>query len=70
MILDYTFFGVNNKTAELAPKEAMQFGQTLWRLLYCIRHADPAFGPVYISKIDLADGSFIAFRSVPKTPLL
>lgn len=36
----------------------MQFGRTLDRLLYRIRHADPAHGPVYMSKIDISDGFY------------
>ena len=52
MISDYSFFGVNEETVPLAPPEAMQFGQTLKRLVQCIHHANDTFGPVYMSKID------------------
>ena len=34
----------------------MQFGRTLERLLYSIRHANPRFGLVFLGKVDLADG--------------
>jgi len=34
----------------------MQFGQALEHILICIRHADPKYGPVYISKQDISDG--------------
>ena len=36
----------------------MQFGRTLERTLQQIRHADPTHGPVYLSKVDLADGFY------------
>ena len=39
----------------------MQFGLTLDRLLFKIRHADPKFGPVRISKADIKDGFYRLF---------
>ena len=56
MISDYSFFGVNDDTVPLAPPEAMQFGQTLKRLLQRIHRANGVFGSVYMSKNDLSDG--------------
>ena len=58
MILDYSYFDVNADTFIIAPSEAMQFGQTLWKLLYRIHHANSNFGPVYMSKFDLLDGFY------------
>jgi hypothetical protein len=57
-ICDYSFFLVNLETIPLAPSEAMQFGRALWRVLSTIHHADPRLGPVYLSKIDIADGFY------------
>jgi hypothetical protein len=57
-ICDYSFFLVNLETIPLAPPEAMQFGRALWRVLSTIHHADPRLGPVYLSKIDIADGFY------------
>jgi hypothetical protein len=57
-IFDYSFFLINMETIPLAPSEAMQFGQALWRVLSTIHHADPRLGPVYLSKIDIADGFY------------
>ena len=42
----------------MAPRDSMQFGWTLERLLYQIRFVNPRHGPVYISKVDLADGFY------------
>ena len=39
----------------------MQFGRTLARLLFAIRHANPKFGPVRISKADIKDGFYRLF---------
>ena len=58
MIAGYSYFGVNDDTAQLAFKEAMQFGKTLKRLLQQIHRANERFGPVYLSKIDLSDGFY------------
>ena len=58
LIVDLSFYDINADTINLAPKEAMQFGRTLERLLYQIRHANPRFGPVYLSKVDLSDGFY------------
>lgn len=58
MISDYSYFDVNADTFNIAPSEAMQFGRTLWRLLFRIHHANDHFGPVFMSKIDLSDGFY------------
>ena len=58
LIVDLSFYGINDDTARLAPPESMQFGRTLERLLYLIRHANPRYGPVHLGKVDLADGFY------------
>jgi hypothetical protein len=58
IINDLTFSGVNDETVRNGPAAAMQFGHALGRLLYQIRHANPAFGPIYAMKIDVADGFY------------
>jgi hypothetical protein len=58
VIVDYSFFGVNDETVKLAPREAMQFGKALERILRNIVEADPSHGPVYLLKIDIADGFY------------
>jgi hypothetical protein len=58
VIVDYSFFGVNAGTAKLAPREAMQFGKALERILCSIVEADPVHGPVFLLKIDIADGFY------------
>ena len=58
MISDYIYFDVNQQTLKIAPKEAMQFGCTLWWLLFCIHNANDLIGPVYILKVNLSDGFY------------
>ena len=58
LIVDLSFYGVNDDTLQLAPSESMQFGRALERLLYLIRHSNPRFGPVHMGKVDLSDGFY------------
>ncbi|MGH7974087.1 MAG: hypothetical protein ACREBR_01075 [bacterium] len=58
IIVDYTFSGVNADTVPLAPLEAMQFGKALHRLMRQLVEADPRHGPVYMCKVDIADGFY------------
>ena len=58
LIVDYSFSGVNEETVPLAPREAMQFGRALQRVLTTIVKADPRFGHVYLSQIDIANGFY------------
>lgn len=57
-ISDYSFLGVNDDTAAMAPREAMQFGRALPRILQTIHEANPRYGPVYMSTVDIADGFY------------
>ena len=52
--MDYTYSGVNDHTISLAP-DSMQFGRAFERLLQRMHRADTRQGPVYISKMDIAD---------------
>ena len=67
----------------LAPKEAMQFGRDLHRVMQTVVNADARYGPIYLSKIDIADGFYrvwlqstdiaklgVALPTVPGQPLL
>ena len=69
LIVDLTFFMVNHDCVPIAPSEAMQFGRALHRILQRILLADPRYGPIYIAKIDIADGFYrvgLAPRDAPK----
>jgi hypothetical protein len=58
LIVDYIFSGVNEDKLLLAPKEAMQSGRVLQRVMSTTVHADPRYGPVYLAKIDITDGFY------------
>jgi hypothetical protein len=57
-IVDYSYHNLNAETVPLAPAEAMQFGKALPRLIQRIVQSDPKHGPVYMCKIDIADGFY------------
>lgn len=69
-IVDYSYFGVNNDTADTAPVEAMQFGRALERILSTIVEANPRYGPVYLIKIDISDGFYRIKMNVHDIPKL
>ena len=58
IICDYSFYNVNQETEHLAPPKAMQFGPALRRVLWYIAWANPKYGPVKMSKIDVSDGFY------------
>ncbi|CAJ1940912.1 unnamed protein product [Cylindrotheca closterium] len=58
LIVDLSFFGINQESVPIAPSDSMQFGRALHRILQRILQANPLHGPVYISKIDIADGFY------------
>lgn len=73
LIVDLSYFGINQECLSIAPNDAMQFGRALQRLLYKILIANPAHGPVYLSKIDIADSFYrlrLAPRDIPKLGVL
>ena len=58
LIVDLTYYGVNAETVSYTPKESMQFGHALERICWMVRHANPKYGKVFLSKFDLADGFY------------
>ena len=61
LLCDHSWFTTNEDSLPNVPREAMQFGRTLDRVLRNVRHANPRYGPVYISKHDLKDGFYRLF---------
>ena len=70
LVVNYSFSEVNDDTVLLAPPEAMQFGRALHRVLKSIVDADARYGPVYLSKIDIADGFYRVWLRVADIPKL
>ena len=68
--MDYTFYGVNADTCQLAPEEAMRFGRAFQRLLEDIVNADLRFGPVYLCKVDISDGFYRVWLQADDIPKL
>jgi hypothetical protein len=63
-IMDYSFYGLNQACHPIAPFAAMQFGNTLQRLLQQLVYCNPAHGPPLMAKVDLSDG----YYRVPLAP--
>ena len=57
IFIEYTCSGVNEATRRLAP-DSMQFGHALQRILQRMYDADPRHGPMYMKKVDVADGFY------------
>ena len=70
LIVDYSFSALNEDTVQLAPKEAMQFGRALERVLTTIVTSHARYGPVHMSKIDIADGFYRVWLSIVDIPKL
>ena len=58
VIVDYSYYGVNDEALKLAPQESMQFGRTMNRMLQGIMESDPMYGDCYIYKVDVSDGFY------------
>ena len=69
-IVDYSYFGINKDTLPLAALESMQFGHALDRLLREILLANPTHGPVYLMKLDIADGFYRIALNIDDIPKL
>lgn len=69
IIVDYSYYLLNQETAKLTPQESMQFGRALERIIAQTVHADPRFGPVHFIKIDISDGFYrvqLRAEDIPK----
>ena len=58
MISDYSFWGLNEETAKMAPEGAMQFGTAPLRMREDLARANPTHGPVHMYKNDMSDGFY------------
>jgi hypothetical protein len=70
IIVDYWFFGLNDETIWMAPREAMQFGKALQRILQTIVDANPDHGPVNLIKVDISDGFYRIWLNLHDIPKL
>ena len=70
IIVDYSFFGLNDDTVKMAPQDAMQFGKALQRILQALVDANPKYGPVHLFKVDIADGFYRIWLNIADIPKL
>jgi hypothetical protein len=69
IIVDYSFYLVNQSTQPAAP-DSIQFGHAFNRLLHALQRADTRHGPVYISKTDVADAFMRIWLDAATIPIL
>jgi hypothetical protein len=70
IIVDCSFQGLNDETIKMAPREAMQFGKALKRILQAIVDANLKHGPVHLIKVDIAGGFYRIWLNVHDIPKL
>ena len=70
LICDHSWYPVNELSLPNVPRETMQFGRALQRILHSVRHANPRYGPVYLSKHDVKDGFYRIFLKLSDCPRL
>ena len=70
LIFDFTWIRINEIAERLAPMEVMRFGGALQRILKQVLIVDPRLGPVYLSKVDLADAYMRLWVRVEDVPSL
>jgi hypothetical protein len=58
IIVDYSFYNLNEETLKLSLPESMQFGRALDRLHQHIAFADPRYGEIKGLKVDIGDGFY------------
>jgi hypothetical protein len=58
MIVDYSFWGLNEETVKMAPEGAMQFGTAPLRIREALMRANPKYGKVHMYKNDMSDGFY------------
>jgi hypothetical protein len=58
VLVDHTYFGINQHMVKDLPPEVMQFSGTLPRIMWILQHADLDEGPIYMAKFDLVDGFY------------
>ena len=54
----------------MAPRDSMQFGKALHRILQALVDANPMHGPVHLLKVDIADGFYRIWLNIADIPKL
>jgi hypothetical protein len=70
VIVDYSFLELSAETLNMAPRDTMQFGKAPKRILQAIIDADPAYGPINLFKVDIADGFYRIWLNTNGIPKL
>ena len=73
VIVDYSYWGLNEDTVRLSDPQSMQFGRTNARLQRQLAWHNPRHGPVAAYKVDISDGFYrvpLCTSGIPKLGVL
>ena len=73
LIYNFSWSGLNKAVTQVAHKEAMRFGEALYRVIDCILNAPPELGPTFLNKVDLSDAYmriWVRLKDIPSVALL
>ena len=68
LILDFTWSALNQSTNRVSLEEAMCFGGSITRIVQQVLITDPSLGPVYPSKVELANTNMCLWVQMEDTP--
>ena len=73
LIYDFSWSGLNEAVTQVAHKEAMRFGKSLYRVIYCILNTSPKLDPTFLNKVDLANAYmriWVRLEDIPSVAFL
>ena len=72
-IYNFSWSGLNEAVTQVSHKEAIRFGKSLYRVIYCILNAPPKLGSTFLNKVDLADAYmriWVRLEDIPSVAFL
>ena len=73
LIYDFSWSGLNESVTQVAHKEKICFGKSLYRVINCILVATPKLGPTFLNKVDLVDAYmhiWVRLKDIPSVAFL
>ena len=73
LMYDFSWSGLNKVVPQVSHKEAMRFGKSLYRVIYCNVAAPSELGPTFLNKLDLVDAYmriWVRLEEIPSVAFL
>ena len=73
LIYDLSWISLNKAVTQVAHKEAIHFGKSLYRAIDCVLAAPPKLGLTFLNKVDLADACmsiWVHLEDIPSVAFL